>query len=57
VVRNFFERTLSRQLDRVATLTQFTPDTLCSIHEEDLPSGEPFDTGANWPAVRYPPDA
>jgi AAA lid domain-containing protein len=42
MVRNFFERTLARQADRVASQGTPTLEELASIVVHDLPAGEAF---------------
>ncbi len=41
-VRNFFERSLSRQADRLSHAKAPSRQDLCTIDEEDLPTGEVF---------------
>ncbi|MCX6344192.1 MAG: AAA family ATPase [Armatimonadetes bacterium] len=42
MVRNFFERTLARNSDRVAMIPNPTRDDLTTIQMQDLPAGESF---------------
>jgi stage V sporulation protein K len=42
LVRNFFERTLAKQSDRIATKGAISSEDLRTLVEEDLPAGETF---------------